>query len=92
MNPLELADYVVAGATLLVGLVVGRRMRPKPPEPLRPVCSCGHGYGTHEDGRRCFGRDEKRRNGVVHLDECPCRRYDGPDPLIFGIESAGGAR
>lgn len=86
MNPLELADYLVAGATLLIGVGVGRRMRPRPPKPLKPMCSCGHGYGTHEDGRRCQGKEPARRNYTDYLDACQCRRYDGPDPAIFGLE------
>jgi hypothetical protein len=45
------------------------------------LCSCGHGYGTHEDELRCHGVDARRRNGVHVLDPCPCRRYDGPEPL-----------
>ena len=45
------------------------------------ICSCGHGYGTHEDKQRCHGVDTRRRNGVQELDPCPCRRYDGPEPL-----------
>lgn len=45
------------------------------------LCSCGHGYGTHEDEQRCHGVDRHKRNGVAGLDPCPCRRYDGPEPL-----------
>jgi hypothetical protein len=45
------------------------------------LCSCGHGYGTHEDEKRCHGATASRRNGVQALDPCPCRAYDGPEPL-----------
>lgn len=94
MNPLELTDYLVAGATLLIGVGVGRRMRPKPPEPLRPQCSCGHGYGHHEGGQKCHGEargNVKGYDGDGYADkwemrQCTCLRYDGPDPAIFGLE------
>jgi len=25
--------------------------------------------------------DTRRRNGLHEVDPCPCRRYDGPEPL-----------
>lgn len=86
MNPLELVDYLAAGTALLIGVCVGRRMRPKQPEPLKPVCSCEHGFGAHEDGRRCHSKVNAYRNGVTYREACECQRYDGPDPAIFGLE------
>lgn len=52
------------------------------------TCSCGHGYGTHEDGRSCQA-DVRRphymksgsRNGK-HWVQCPCLRHDGPLPSV----------
>jgi hypothetical protein len=92
VNPLELTDYLVAGATLLIGLGVGRRIRPKPPEPFRPMCACGHNFGSHRDGASCAAETERAhylrggsRNGKEWV-ACPCLRYDGPDPAIFGLE------
>jgi hypothetical protein len=64
----------------VLGRASGRRGVPTAPASTL-VCSCGHGYGTHEDERRCHGVDAGRRNGVQVLDPCPCRRYDGPEPL-----------
>jgi hypothetical protein len=64
----------------LLGRASGRRqVRAAPVSAL--LCSCGHGYGTHEDEKRCHGADPSRRNGVQALDPCPCRAYDGPEPL-----------
>lgn len=88
MNPFELADYVGAGAALLVGILVGRRMRPRPPEPMQPMCSCDHGYGHHEGGKRCAGYESNYRNGEDHRERCECRLYDGPDPTIFGLDGS----
>jgi hypothetical protein len=64
----------------LLGRAAGRRSAP-PAAASALLCSCGHGYGSHEDGRRCHGADARRRNGVQVLDPCPCRGYDGPEPL-----------
>jgi hypothetical protein len=78
---------LVVGAVLVVvpgwvGWVLGRASaRRGPSRPPALVCSCGHGYGTHEDEKRCHGVDERRRNGVAVVDACPCRHYDGPEPL-----------
>lgn len=80
------------GAGLLgVGMLIGRAMRVKPPKPkpIQPVCSCGHGYGQHQDGGRC-GAEVKRatRWGSGQYDPidfeyvpCSCLKHDGPVPL-----------
>ena len=87
MSALELADYVVAAIALLVGLGIGRRMRPRPPEPIRPICSCKHGFGSHAAGRQCHaeGLVVVDHLGTRRLKPCPCLQYDGPDPAIFGL-------
>lgn len=71
---------VSAGIGWLVGRRVGRTAT-RQALPTGAVCSCGHGYGTHEDERTCRGSDARKRNGLHHLDPCPCRYYDGPEPL-----------
>jgi hypothetical protein len=91
MNWAELADYIGAGLALLIGVGVGRQMRPKPPEPLKPICSCGNGYGEHLDGGKCHGQIKRMRYSASgsHIGydyvQCPCLRYDGPDPAIFSL-------
>jgi hypothetical protein len=83
------AVTMLVGAGLVVvptwiGWVLGRasgRRSARPVPASTMLCSCGHGYGTHEDERRCHGVDARRRNGVQALDPCPCRHYDGPEPL-----------
>lgn len=72
---------VVAGG---FGFVAGRRTGralARPALPTGNLCSCGHGYGTHENELACYADIPRKRNGMHHLDRCPCRRYDGPEPL-----------
>lgn len=86
---MELADYIVAGSALIGGILIGRRMRPERPEPIRPICSCDHGYGTHDaDGGGCHAETLVQFTAYKanqRLAPCPCKRYDGPDPAIFGL-------
>lgn len=87
MNPLELIDYLVAGTTLLIGVAIGRKMRSKPPEPLRPICSCEHGYGQHDAEEGCQADVRQELPGLNwQWVDCPCWHYDGPDPALFGLE------
>lgn len=74
---------VVSGwAGWLIGRVSGRnQVTRRPGTTSELICSCGHGYGTHEDERRCHGSNAAKRNGLHELDPCPCRSYDGPEPL-----------
>lgn len=88
MNPFELADYAGFLLALLTGTGVGRAMKRKPKK-LKPECSCGDGYGTHEENGPCRGQ-MKRASGwdsdgyEIRWEwvQCPCLRYDGPDPLV----------
>jgi hypothetical protein len=91
VNWFTLADWIGAIVALLVGISIGRSMRPTPPKPLQAVCSCEHGYGQHEDVGKCHGQvrratkwnslgDEKDWTWV----QCPCQRYDGPNLELLG--------
>lgn len=87
MNLFELVDYVAFGLALLIGIGVGRKMRPKPPPPLQAICSCGHGFGQHEDGRKCqeHGKAPKYDSAGAWLGyRCTCLRYDGPSLEFLG--------
>ena len=77
----ELVDYLAFAAAFVVGVAIGkRRERRKKPEPLTATCGCGHRFGFHEDGKRCYATDAWET-------KCTCRRYDGPDPAMFGLGS-----
>ncbi|MGI5129128.1 hypothetical protein ACQEVB_20150 [Pseudonocardia sp. CA-107938] len=74
----------IAAAAGTFGWLAGRRAGRAEAQralPAGTMCSCGHGYGMHEDEHACHGRNRAKRNGIHHLDPCPCRRYDGPEPL-----------
>lgn len=81
-------DILLAGWIALLSLaVVAVARRGRAPRPLQPTCSCKHGYGMHEDGMRCA---YSHHTFASWLDQdgprqCRCRRYDGPDPAMFGI-------
>lgn len=89
MDPTSLT--LIIGAALatvpaVLGFVAGhasgrareRRIAQRPPQ---LICSCHHGYGSHDNEQRCYGVDKRRLNGMQLLDPCPCRHYDGPEPL-----------
>jgi hypothetical protein len=77
---------------LLAGFVVGRfmpgrRRKPKPPKPIKPICGCGHGYHDHgAESGACHGQKKKyRHDGLSEVMDgympCTCQRYTGPTPL-----------
>lgn len=80
MNPFELADYFGFMVAMVLGGLVVKAMKPRSP---RPICTCSHGYGTHDNGGKCHGTEENERNFTDYIDPCPCQQYDGPDPLVF---------
>lgn len=91
MDFLELADYVVVGLALLLGVGIGRRMRVRPPKPLTAMCTCGHGFGQHEDGHQCHAQVQRASKWSNYGEErawtwvdCPCVRYDGPSLSFLG--------
>ncbi len=89
----EYAPTVTALFGTVLGLLVGRRMRPRPPKPIKPqppVCTCRHGFGTHEGGKACAAEIQRPDKWNKDGDErgwtyvrCPCTNYDGPDPLMW---------
>lgn len=84
---LDLINALTVGGIFTAGAVFGRvTRRPKPPAPDLPVCSCGHGYGTHENIGCADTVKRKRWNSLgdpagFEWVQCPCRVYDGPEPL-----------
>lgn len=84
MDPLTL---LTGGGLLVVGALIGRAVRPRPARDPGPVCTCGHGYGQHEQGGKCVSKVERTNYGpgysVLGTEwvPCPCLSYDGPEPL-----------
>lgn len=86
-DPLTLlAGGVLAGA----GYLTGQRHRRAPKTPAL-VCSCGDGYGIHaENGGACAAEIKRASEYDTYGNTvgyewvpCPCRAYDGPDPLLI---------
>jgi hypothetical protein len=96
VNPFDWFDIIAGAVSVLFGVGIGRSMRPKPPEPLKPMCTCGHGYGTHDNGKACQAQvkrpNEWNRSSSIELPigwehvPCPCVRYDGPSPHVLGLD------
>lgn len=92
MNPFELYDYLAFSGIAVIAFLTGRKTaHPRVPPPLKPVCSCEHGWGMHENGKKCQATDEKSDyDPSVSMDvyrylQCDCLKYDGPDPALFGL-------
>lgn len=91
IDPLSLG---VGGLIAFMSWAIGRRRgTPKKLPDPKLICSCKHGYGTHEkeDGR-CLGQvkqpvrwriDRYGDDVPSHFEwvACPCISYDGPEPL-----------
>jgi hypothetical protein len=53
------------------------------------VCSCEHGFGSHEAGGKCHAEVQRANKWEKDYGDprgweyvtCPCRTYDGPAPL-----------
>lgn len=85
IDPLSVA---VTLGVLGVGWLLGRHARIKSaPKQPKPVCMCGHHYGTHDPktGACGDGEDEQRwsSNKGTHFVtvSCSCVRYTGPQPI-----------
>lgn len=90
---------LLAGAAIAffsggVGFLVGRSNRPNRPTPtVKPICTCGHHIGAHEDGTgHC--REQVNRITVTTkgrddwYEDCACQKYSGPE-LISQISLQG---
>lgn len=75
-----LVGFVLSILSVFVGAVSHRVMR-RLPEPKKPICLCGHSFGSHVDGNKC----------QVHMEvnyewkRCACTTYVGPDPIASGL-------
>ncbi len=90
IDPVSIA---IAAAVFAAGWLVGRHGRlralgnQKPVE-VKPICMCGHHYGTHDPTTGVCGAESKQRfqeyaggdYGDVWV-RCPCVRYTGPQPV-----------
>jgi len=83
-DPLSL---LAGGGLIATGWLVGRTNRKPPklePPKLDTICSCNHGYGSHENGNVCRAEVRRLRDGCTSTYDwvpCPCLSYDGPEPL-----------
>ena len=79
-------------AVALIGVLVGRFLpnRRKTPEPVRPVCGCGHHHSYHDlASSECHatvrGKAIKFNAWAEPMAwdqiQCSCKQYSGPVPL-----------
>lgn len=82
---MDLLSMLADGGFVALGVIIGRYVKHRGSghdAPTHSLCSCGHGYGSHLDGKECGA--EIRRPVPIYGYEwvpCPCRTYDGPEPL-----------
>jgi hypothetical protein len=80
-----LEGLAAGGALITVGYLLPHRHKAAGPAPA--LCSCQHGYGSHEDAKACQAAVERITRGWGGRNEgsewvpCPCRVYDGPAPM-----------
>jgi hypothetical protein len=80
---------MVVGVAILVGGWLAGRLSRRQKVGREPtlLCSCGYGYGAHENQGKCQAQIERphyRASGHRVGYEwvwCPCLAYDGPEPL-----------
>lgn len=83
---------VEGAAILLAGILIGRflperRRKQRAPDSVRPVCGCQHQYAFHDpESGQCSAQVEvhqwnRGRWAGMAREQCPCRRYTGPEPL-----------
>lgn len=80
---MEPVSMVVAVVIFILGFVVGKVNRSKSKEfnPPKPICSCLHPYGMHDEKGNCVAEKLVAVNHVQKVFGCPCIRYDGPRPV-----------
>jgi hypothetical protein len=84
---LEGAAILLAGMVLghwLSRRILGLRLRGLGKLPPKPVCSCGDPPSLHDPKtKHCQAERLVQYNSIGNkeLRRCPCRRYDGPEPL-----------
>jgi hypothetical protein len=86
MEPISM--LIVLGA-VGIGFIAGRRTRkPKPVDPLKPICGCTHGLHSHDPKtKKCnasVSRAVYNKRGDWIGKEwvgCSCMQYTGPMPL-----------
>jgi hypothetical protein len=91
MGWMELADYLFAVAAGGVGVLAGYRWAAYRHRRRRPMCTCEHGYGNHDETTGVCGgwvtiASAWLTNGRAvkwRQIACPCRHYDGPNPMLL---------
>ena len=80
---------IEVGVAVIIGILLGRflpnrRKGPKPPEPVLPVCGCGH-HHAHHDPKTGKCSNLMKVPSTMSRDSyhtaCTCRQYSGPVPL-----------
>lgn len=82
-------SVLVAAVVFVAGWLAGRHARLKSaPKQPKPICMCGHHYGTHDpENGICQTQYVERfqeRPTSGHKDiwvSCDCVRYTGPQPV-----------
>lgn len=77
-----LAGMAAGGVLITVSYFLPHRSKTAGPAPA--LCSCQHGYGSHEDAKACqveIPRSRPRGQLGFEWVSCPCRVYDGPAPM-----------
>jgi hypothetical protein len=87
MTGLEFAIVALAGV-LLGRFLPNRRKGPKPPQPVKPICGCGHHHGYHDPqtgacghSRRLVTYEDAFHTKYGDIETCGCRQYSGPQPM-----------
>jgi len=93
---------IEVGVAVIIGVLLGRflpnrRRGPKPPEPVKPICGCGHHHSFHDPATgKCASLMYVPATAArySHHEPCTCKQYGGPEPLpeYFAPELTGGGQ